>query len=227
MEAMEVDEQSSLAEVPSGRKAGSYFLKSIGSTLPTLQYFTLGRASTLLNSLSRQSRQFLSIQKNNLFGSCSPTVFNMNIQHVVTIKGNTDRFIVKMVYLGTGHRFLVLYASCDLELKDFANPANPITEVSIQLGEDLSYPIDLDFHEDESKVIVGFVGSQCAFVDMKSKVVQFFDNRLPEPLKCVLALRHLPRVANFFILTRGGTYRARDFNDKYQDIAKIWSEPSL
>lgn len=128
---MEVDEQSSLIEELFNKKAGSYFLNSLGSTLPTLQYFTLGRASTLLNSLSRQSRAFLTIQKNNMFGSCSPTVFNVNIEHVVTIRGGTDRFIVKMVYLGAGHRFLVLYANSDLEVKDYTDPSNPITEETL------------------------------------------------------------------------------------------------
>lgn len=164
---------------------------------------------------------FLTIQKNNMFGSCSPTVFNMNIEHVVIIRGGTDRFIVKMVYLRTGNRFLALYSNSYLEVKDFIDSSNPIIEDMIKLVEDNSYPVDLDFHGDETHVIVGFVGGQCAFVNMKTKAFRFFDHRLPEPLKCLLAIRYLPSAANFFMLSRGGTYRARDFDEKYHDIAKF------
>lgn len=70
-------------------------------------------------------------------------------------------------------------------------------------------------------MVVGFIGGRCAFVNMKTKALSIFEHRLPEPFKCLLTLRHLPNAANFFMLSRGGTYRVWDFEGKYQDIAKF------
>jgi hypothetical protein len=131
-----------------------------------------------------------------------------------------------MVYLGSGHRFLVLYGSHEIEVKDFGDPHNPLVEERVQLNEDIGFSIDIAFVGDETQVIVGFIDGQCAFVNMKSKAVTYFDHRLLEPLKVILPVSHLPpsQVPSVFLLSRGGTYRAFDFQQQYQDVAKFGAQ---
>ena len=67
--------------------------------------------------------------------------------------------------------------------------------------------LDIDFLRDESFVIVGFRGDQAAIVDMRQgSLIRTFENRLPEPLIMIQALRHYSG-NSFFVLSRAGTLR--------------------
>ena len=81
--------------------------------------------------------------------------------------------------------------------------------------------LDLDFHVDESCIIVGFRGDVTALVNMKTKTVKEFSHRLPHPLTMVQFLRHLPGEGHFFLLSKGGVYRAWNLNMKYMEVARF------
>lgn len=96
-------------------------------------------------------------QKNNILGSCVPTVFTAHIEHAGTINGGTNRFIIQTVHLG-GSRFIILYANNVIEIKNLVDYSNPITEESIELMDNDSNGMatDLDYHIDETRLVVAF-----------------------------------------------------------------------
>lgn len=56
---------------------------------------------------------------------------------------------------------------------------------------------------------------------MRTKEIKYLEHRCPEPLKHVKVLRHNVPNGDFFVLTRGGTYRVWDRSEKYQEVAKF------
>ena len=101
--------------------------------------------------------------------------------------------------LGTGDKVV--------ELIDF-NTDEPTVIQSVSLSDFEGQLLDIDFLRDESLVIVGFGGdNQTAIVDMRNGVlIKTIDNKLPEPLIMIQALRHYSG-NSFFVLSRAGTLR--------------------
>lgn len=100
----------------------TYFANSIGSTIETLQYFSLFKVKALLNRLSKKTKEFYDEQKNLVFGSCLPTVFTSVIEHQATFKGGQDRFIIRILHLRET-LFLVATADNVLEIMDLSSGA--------------------------------------------------------------------------------------------------------
>lgn len=134
-----------------------------------------------------------------------PTVFCAVLEPFKVIKGGQDRFIVKILHV-RDKLFLVGTADKEVELSDFSTePPTVIRSMSFPDVEGAL--LDIDFLRDESFVIIGFRGDQAVVVDMKQgQLIRNFDNRLPEPLILIQALRHYSG-NSFLALSRAGTLR--------------------
>jgi hypothetical protein len=84
--------------------------------------------------------------------------------------------------------------------------------------------IDLDFHGDETCIVVGSRGDHGALVNMRTKSVNIFDHRLPHLLVMVHFLKLFPTSSgaqHFFLMSKGGVYRAWNTDLRYMDLAKF------
>jgi hypothetical protein len=82
--------------------------------------------------------------------------------------------------------------------------------------------IDLDFHGDESQIIVGARGDVGAVVNMKTKSVNEFAHRLPHPLILVQFLKYFPSpIGHFFLMSKGGAYRAWNSDLRFMNVAQF------
>jgi hypothetical protein len=80
--------------------------------------------------------------------------------------------------------------------------------------------IDMDFHIDESMVIIGARGNVGAVVNMNTRTVKEFNHNLPHPLVMVQFLRYFPApLGHFFLLSKGGSYRAWNTDLRYMSVA--------
>lgn len=200
-------------ETVAAKRSNSFFLNSIGCTYTVLQYFPLYKASSLLNSLSKQGAKFLIDQKNHLIAGCLPTVFCSQIEHHKTIRGGSNRFILRVLHLRES-LFLAVYASNELEILDLATEPPTVVD-KIELGNlEEGGNVDVDFYKDETCILVGCRGDLGLLVNMRTKETRQFNHRLPDPLILVQFLKHFgpeaPAEPNFFLLSRGGTYRSMD-----------------
>ena len=84
--------------------------------------------------------------------------------------------------------------------------------------------VDLDFHGDESCILVGLRGDHCALVNMKTKSCSPFDHRLPHPLAMVNFLKYFKsstQQGHFFLMSKGGTYRAWNTDLRFMEVAQF------
>jgi hypothetical protein len=113
-----------------------------------------------------------------------------------------------------GFRFIVLYAHNVIEIQNFSDPQNPVIEDTFEFMDTFGMATELDYYLDEQCIIVGFLGDQAAILNMRTKAVRSFDHRLPEPMKTIMVMRNIPG-GDFFMLSKGGTYRVWDQAGKY------------
>ena len=141
-----------------------FFCISIGATLQLLSYFTHHSTKALLHKASRHTRTFYSMQENNIFKMCLPSVFSSRISHVKTIKGDLNRFVIRVRHL-RDDLYLVAYASNELEIRDFSTNTL-VDKMQLNFHEPL---VDFDFYQNELSIIVGFRSDICMFVDFHRK----------------------------------------------------------
>lgn len=103
------------------QKKPSFFLNKMGPTLEVLAFFSSSRVSRLLHCLCKKGKTFVDKNRQNIFQSCVPSIFDCTMTQLPTIEHlNQEVPVLKVAHLREGI-FVVGYVSGLLELVDFDN----------------------------------------------------------------------------------------------------------
>ena len=143
-------------------------------------------------------------QEAHILRSCLPSVFASSVCHLMTIYGDKDRFVIKVMNL-RDDLFLVGYTDNVIELMNL-NTQTAIDRIELQ---DEKQMIDFDFHTDETAIIVAFNGENLMHVNFQKKTQIPFSGYMASPLVLVKYIKNFPG-KHFLTLSRAGVYRVHD-----------------